>query len=70
MLSTTIFISVKVKRAPISQKGGETLEHVAQRGSGGLIPGSVQGQVGRGSEQLGLLENVPAHCSGVGLDDF
>jgi len=48
------------------------LEHwmIAQRGSGGPIPGNLQGQVGWGSEQPGLVEDVPAHCRGVGLDDL
>jgi len=50
-------------------KGGETLEQVAQS-NGGPIPGNIQGQVGRGSEQPDLVENVPAHCRGVGLDDL
>jgi len=50
--------------------GGETLERVALRGGGGPIPGSIQGQVGLGSEQPGLVEDVPAHCRGVGLDDL
>jgi len=47
-------------------EGGEALEQVAQRGGGCCIPG----QVGRGSEQPGLVEDVPAHCRGVGLDDL
>jgi len=51
-------------------KGGKTLERVAQRGSGRPIPGNIQGQVGWGSEQPGLAEDVPAHCRGVGLDDL
>jgi len=51
-------------------KGGETLEWVAQRGSGGPIPANIQGQVGRRSEQPGLVEDVPAHCRGVGPDDL
>ena len=50
--------------------GGPTLEWVAQRGSGGPIAGNIQGQVGRGSEQPGVLQDVPAHCRGVGLDDL
>jgi len=41
-----------------------------QRGSGGPIPGNIQGQVGRGSEQPDLVEDVPAHCRGIGLDDL
>jgi len=46
------------------------LEQVAQRGTGGLIPGSIQGQIGQGSEQPDLVEDVPAHCRGVGSDDL
>jgi len=30
------------------------------------LPGSVQGQVGWGFEQLGVVEGVPAHGTGVG----
>jgi len=52
------------------REGVETLEQVAQRGSGGPIPGNIQGQIGRGSEQPGLVEDVPAHCRRVGLDDL
>jgi len=33
-----------------------------------LIPGNIPGQVGRGSEQSDLVEDVPAHCRGFGLD--
>ena len=46
------------------------MEEAAQRSSGGSIPGNMQGQVGRGSEQPGLVEDVPAHCRGFGLDDL
>jgi len=28
----------------------------------------IQGQVGRDSEQPDLVEDVPAHCRGVGLN--
>ena len=28
------------------------------------IPANIQGQVRRGSEQPGLVEDVPAHCRG------
>jgi len=49
-------------------KGGKTLEWVAQRSSRGPIPGNIQGQVGWRSEQPGLVEDVPAHYRGVGLD--
>ena len=34
------------------------------------IPGRVQGQVGQGFDQPDLVEGVPAHCRGVGLDDL
>jgi len=51
-------------------KGGETLEQVAQRGSGGPIPGNIQGQVGWHSEKSDLVEDIPAHCRGVGLGDL
>ena len=51
-------------------EGGETLEQVAQRGGRCAIPGNIQGQAGRGFEQPDLVEDVPAHCRGVGLDDL
>jgi len=51
-------------------EGGETVEQIAQRGCGGPIPGDIQDQVGRGSEQPGLVEDKPAQCRGVGLDDL
>jgi len=41
---------------------------VAQRGGRSLIPGNIQGQVGRDSEQPSLVEDVSAHCSKVGVD--
>lgn len=31
-------------------------------------PGSIQGKVRWGSEQADLVEYVPDHCRGVGLD--
>jgi len=37
---------------------------IAQRGGGGPIPGNIQSQVGRGSEQSCLDEDIPA--GGVG----
>jgi len=51
-------------------QGCETLAQVAQRGGRCPIPGNIQGQVGQGSEQPGLVEDVPAHCRGFGLDDL
>jgi len=47
-------------------KGGEVLAQVAQRSCVWPLPGSVQGQVGWGFEQPGLVEGVPAHGRGVG----
>jgi len=41
-----------------------------QRSCGCHLPGSVQGQAGWSSEQPGLVEDVPAHGRGVGLDDL
>lgn len=35
---------------------------------GCLIIGSVQGQVGLGFVQTGLMEGVPVYCREVGLD--
>ena len=45
-------------------------QRVAQRGSGGPIPGNIQDQVGQGSEQPDLVSGVPARCGGVGVDDL
>ena len=47
------FFPVRVMRTAMAQ--------VAQRSCGCPIPGSVQGQAGRGLEQPGLVEGVPAH---------
>jgi len=63
-------IDIRYKEEIFYNGGGETLAQVAQRGSGGPVPGNVQGQVGWGSEQPGLVEDVPACCRGVGLDDL
>jgi len=61
---------MRYKEDIIYHEGGETLEQVAQRGSGGPTRGNIQGQVGRGSEQPGLVEDIPARCRGIGLDDL
>jgi len=42
------------------------LAQVAQRVGRCPIPGNIQGQVGRGFEQPGLVEGVSAHGRGVG----
>jgi len=49
---------------------GETLAQVAQRGGRCPIPVNIQGQDGWGSEQPGVVEDVPEHCRGVGLDNL
>jgi len=59
-----------IRKTLFHNEGGEALAQVAQRGGGCPIPGNIQGQAGRGSEQPGLVEDVPAHCRGVGLDDL
>ena len=47
-------------------EGGEALAQVAQRSCVCPLPGSVQGQVGLGLEQPGLVEYVVVHGRGVG----
>jgi len=64
-----VFDSYEVKNI-LYNEGGETLERIAQRSSGGPIPGNIQDQVGQGSEQPDLVSGVPARCRGVGLDDL
>ena len=44
----------------------ETVEQVAQRGCGCLLPGSIQGQAGWGCEQPGLEGGVPTYSRGAG----
>jgi len=63
-------IPIRDKEEIFYNEGSETLEQVAQRGSGGPIPENIQGQIGWGSKQPGLVEDVPAHCRGVGPDDL
>ena len=58
------------KKKFLYEESGKTLEQLAQISCGCPILGNLQGQVGRGSEQPGLVEGVPAHCRGVGLDDL
>lgn len=42
------------------------VKQVAQRGAGGLIPRNIQGQVAWCPERPDPIEEVPAHCGGVG----
>jgi len=46
------------------------VKQVVQRGDRCSLPGNIQGQVGRGSEQPDPVEGVPAHCRRLGLDDL
>jgi len=55
-------IYIRGKEESFYNQSGETLEQVAQRGGRHLIPGNIQRQVGWGSEQPHLVEDVPAHC--------
>jgi len=57
---------VRCKEEILYYEGGEALGQVAQRSCGYPLPGSVQGQVGQGFEQPGLVQGVPAHGRGVG----
>ena len=50
-----------IKGSNFCDEGGETLEQVAQRSCRGPIIGSVQGQVGWGFDQPGLVKDVPIH---------
>jgi len=53
--------------APDAEPGsGEALAQVGPEKLWMPLPGSVQGQVGQGFEQPGLVEGVPAHGRGVG----
>jgi len=56
---------MRYKQEIIYFEGGEALAHVAQRSCGCPLPGSAQGQVGRGLEHPGLVEAVPAHGRGL-----
>ena len=58
------------KEEILYNEGGETLEQVVQKGGRCRILGNIQGWVGQGSEQCDLVEDVPAHCRGVGPDDL
>ena len=51
-------------------EGGEALAQAAQREDQCLIPGNIQGLVGWGWEQPGLVEGVPTLDRGLELDDI
>jgi len=61
---------LRYKEEIFYNEDGETLAKVAQIGGRGPIPGNIQGQAGWGSEQPDLVEDVPANCRGLGLDDL
>ena len=61
---------MRYKEEVLYNEGGKTLEQAAQRGGRCPIPGSIQGQVEQGLEQPDLVEDVPPHCRGFGLDDL
>lgn len=48
--------------------GGEALEPAVRRRCVRPVPGSVQGQGGRGSERPALVEGVAARGGGVGVE--
>ena len=55
---------MRYKEEIFYHEGGETLAQVTQRGGRWPIPGNIQGQVARGSEQPDPAEDVPAHWLG------
>jgi len=57
---------MRYKEEILHREGGEALAQVAQRSCGCPLPGSAQGQAGRGFEHPGLVEDVPADGRGVG----
>ena len=59
---------MRSKEEILHHEGGEALAEAAQRSCGYPLPGRAQGQVGRGWEQPGLVEGVPAHGRGVEQD--
>ena len=58
-------IQTRQKEEIFYNESDETLEQIAQRGNGVPIPGNIQGQVGRGSRQPALVEDVSAYCRGL-----
>jgi len=61
---------LNIRKIFFYHEGCETLAQVAQRGGRCPNPGNVQGQEQWGFEQAGLVEDFPAHCREVGLDDL
>jgi len=61
---------MRYKEEILPHEGGEAPAQAAQRSCGCPLPGRAQGQVGRGLEQPGLVEGVPARGRGLGLGDL
>lgn len=40
-------------------------KQVGQKAGGCPTPGKIQGQIGQGSDQLAVVESIPAHCRGL-----
>lgn len=53
-----------IRKNSFDSQDSKTVEEVAQRGCEWLIPENIQGQVGQGSEQCGLVEDVRADRQG------
>jgi len=63
-------IYLRYKKEILYCEGCEALEQAAQRSRGCPLPANIQGQAGRGFEQPGLVEGVPAHGSSLEPDDL
>jgi len=57
---------IRYKTEILYYEGGEALEQVAHGSRGCPLSGNIQGQVGWGFEQPGLVEGALAHGRGVG----
>lgn len=63
-------VQIRYKEDVFYSEGGKALAQIAQRNCGCPTPGTVQGQVGCSLDQLGLVENVPAHARGLKLSEL
>lgn len=64
------YLQTRYKEEPFTNEGGKTLKQVTGRGGRCLISGNIQDQAVWGSNLSDVVEDIPAHCSGVGLDDL
>lgn len=60
-LSVALSVSIYMETDVFYSEGGNTLEQVAQRGGGRPIPRNIQGQIGPGPKQPGIVEDFPAY---------